>query len=77
MKILETEDQGRIVYEKTTREYDCITEDGVEFLVRIEQDWDGMEVWSDLQEDGTIGHFNIVTGQEEYEELVDDLLNSF
>jgi hypothetical protein len=78
MRVLETgSDQGRLVYEKTTREFDCVTGEGVEFLVRIEQDWNGMEVWSNLQEDGKVGNFNIVTGEENYEQLVDELLNSF
>lgn len=77
MKVLETENQGRIIYERITREYDCISDNGVEFNIRIEQDWDGMIIWSDLKEDGTIGSFEDVSSDELYEDIVEELLNSF
>lgn len=50
-------EQARVVYEKITREWDCITEEGVEFKIRISEDGNGSEYWTNIQEDGTVDRF--------------------
>ena len=49
-----SENQARVVWEQTTREWDCITEDGIEFQVRIVEDWNGSEFWTNLSNDGEV-----------------------
>ena len=50
-----SDEQGRIVFEQITKEYDCVTEDGTEFTIQISDSWNGSEFWTDLQEDGSVG----------------------
>jgi hypothetical protein len=49
-----SENQARVVWEQITREWDCVTEDGTEFQVRIVEDGNGVEFWTNLSNDGEV-----------------------
>jgi hypothetical protein len=78
MQLLEnSEDQGRVVSEQITREFDCVTETGVEFQIRIAQDWNSMEVHTNLNEDGEVDYFKDVTGDNYFESILDEINSKF
>lgn len=52
-----SEEQARVVWEQVTREWDCVTEGGVEFGIRIMEDDNGTEFWTNL-ENGELGHWH-------------------
>jgi hypothetical protein len=77
MQLLEnSENQGRIIFEQTIKEFDCVTEDGVEFQIRITQDWNGMEIHSNLSEDGDVDYFKDVTGEDRFESIVEEIMSN-
>ncbi len=47
-KLIENENTGRIVYQKTIKEFEMLTADGTPFLVLIVDSWDTWEFLTNL-----------------------------
>jgi hypothetical protein len=52
MKLNKEKEQEKVIYTIETKEYHLLTEEGLEFIVRIEDAWDWSNYYTNLSEDG-------------------------
>ena len=69
-----SQNQARVVWEEITREWDCITDVGVEFGIRIMENNNGTEYWTNISEDGSITNWYELEYDSEIYNFIDKIL---
>jgi hypothetical protein len=52
LKLNKQKEQEKVIFTIETKEYHLLTEEGLEFIVRIEDAWEWVNYYTNLSEDG-------------------------